>query len=147
MTMTLPGDKQLLELLARDVMGWKLERRLDVGTDTYTVHKYGPLQLYNAPYRSLEHEGWNPLEDIADAWMLAEALGLTVTPTYEHGESAWGCAHCNWHRSGETTAVGMTNHQDWFTAPTAPRAICLAAYAWYRERQPKIPRGFISTEG
>lgn len=61
--------------------------------------------------------------NIADAWIIAENMELTVTP----GHHGWRAAYCNWSQVGETTAVGMTNHQRWTVAETAPRAICLAA--------------------
>ena len=124
--MTLPDDQRIiLQVLAREIMSWPAE------PNKHGV-KYGPLRLYNdnTPYIT-KHEGWNPLENIADAWMLVEQLRLTVTP---HG-TKWGCAHCNWSQFGETTAVGMTNGRDWYLADTAPRAISLAAYAAFIERR------------
>lgn len=61
--------------------------------------------------------------EISAAWEVAEKLHLTVTP----GIRGWRAARCNWSQSGETTAVGMTNHRQWVEAETAPLAICLAA--------------------
>jgi len=120
----MPPDREILEMLARDVLGWKAEP-VRYGTRYSGFPEVRtPLFIYidDSPYIE-KHDGWNPLEKIEDAWVLVEKLRLTLTP----GANCWLCAHCNWWQSGETTAVGMTNHQQWVEAATAPRAICLTA--------------------
>jgi hypothetical protein len=109
-------DQEIIASLAEKVMGWKVCQNGFAVDPRFGVHALGATYPF-------ERLGWNPLECIADAWMLAERCHLTVTP----GAKGWRAQSCNWHQSGETTAVGMTNYRDWYEAETAPRAICLAA--------------------
>lgn len=134
-------DRELLEILARHVMGWQCEElRWPPDSPLGANRRYGivyhgvesrakqtdpqgrsRLYLYDddSPYIE-KNEGWNPLVDIADAWMLVEKLGLTITPAATRGR--WICARCQPGRS--TIHIGATGS----AADTAPRAICLAAY-------------------
>ena len=61
--------------------------------------------------------------DIAAAWEVVEKMGITVTP----GHNGWKAAKCNAGGSGETTWVGLTNHQEFTEADTAPLVISLCA--------------------
>jgi hypothetical protein len=75
--MTADEKRELTRRLAERVMGWQFERGL-LGL-THMHQRADGTYLYcflwdeSSPYVA-KHEGWNPLENIADAWMLVEAV-------------------------------------------------------------------------
>jgi len=85
-------------------------------------------EIYTNEWRFKRENGtWFPSchysTEISAAWEIVEKLKLTVHPTF----GGWNVANCNASGSGETSWVGITNHQKWVYAETAPEAICKAA--------------------
>lgn len=82
--------------------------------------------------RILQHERWNPAEDIADAWRVVEHLTRKNRVVGERADLyckltyAWdddyGCwVYFDWKSTSDTHPLYGAQ------APTAPLAICLAA--------------------
>ncbi|MGG3884324.1 BC1872 family protein [Brevibacillus panacihumi] len=66
-----PTEQQIIETLATKVMGWGREIRFrsdedEVGDYVWAVPETGEVM-------ALEYK-WNPLQNIADAWMIVEKL-------------------------------------------------------------------------
>ena len=70
---SVPSDREIIEVLARDVM--KFPSKREQWAVRYGVPGGGYLYFYdaNSPY-VIEHEGWNPLTSWSDAGMLVESL-------------------------------------------------------------------------
>lgn len=106
-------DEQIIEKLATEVMGWKL----DEGEDDY-----GQSQLfwYDNSDEIRQDESWNPLEDMNDAWMVVEKL-------WEEGISLWvGPDPIKGGYAVQCKPVERNVH-DFIRAETATYAICIAA--------------------
>lgn len=56
-------DQQIIETLATKVMGW--ERRRDFNIVNGSFYKYD---------EDMDLVDWNPLQNIADAWMIVEKI-------------------------------------------------------------------------
>jgi hypothetical protein len=98
-------EKQIVETLATKVMGWQ------VRVDVVFVGKH----LY---YRSNDGDftHWNPLQKIADAWMLVEKLkeqDISIEIHIDDGE-----------------CIVRVNNDRWFSNKEAPKAICTAMFEY-----------------
>lgn len=101
-------DREIVEVLARDVMGW-----------TWLPEP----QKWAYPHPEFQNtlqcvEKWNPLESWADAGMLAEALvkaDVFIELHWARRSGTWACILSNVPIKGYATA---------------PRAISFAAYQW-----------------
>jgi hypothetical protein len=116
---TKTAGRELDALIAERVCGWERVRFTGPPDDFYGHEPGREGNGHLVPRYST---------DIAAAWLVAEKLRLTVTPTWSPANGdCWQAARCNWMQSGETNAVGMTNNGQWTKGETAPLAICLAA--------------------
>lgn len=127
--MTAEEKRQMVVDLATKVMGW---RKVQSGEWTITqgglfFYDHAVDVAYYTDGKGGSH-GWSPLDNIADAWMVVEALMLkrwffelssSLPPSRDGNTStatfSWPC-HCG----------GGCNDKD-ASAPTAPEAICRAA--------------------
>ena len=67
---------------------------------------------------------FNPAENMNDAWLIAEKLRLTVTPSFD----GWEVFYANASSSQrDCQYIGTTNRQKWIEHKSASKAICLCA--------------------
>ena len=118
-------DEELDALVATEVMGWEKRAALpevDINHPLYWFDADGERQKWVY--------GWFPSTSIADAWEVVEKFGY-----YESNN----CAHQHtWYLEQMPVQAGQKFAKA--SAPTAPRAICLAAlravgWGWGGERE------------
>lgn len=127
----MPAGREMDELIDRHVAKGNHYRAEHKYFKNRFVFKWVPVenwspwvkeQFEQGSYGEWEFCGPAYSTDVSAAWPLVEKFGLTITPGYK----CWMAAKCNAGGSGETTWVGLTNHQDFTKAETAPLAICRA---------------------
>ncbi|MGW9128088.1 BC1872 family protein [Paenibacillus chitinolyticus] len=64
-------EQQIIETLAMKVMGWTKDRAED-----FAGHEWVIKEIWREKNGQLAADGdWNPLQNIADAWMIVEKMG------------------------------------------------------------------------
>jgi hypothetical protein len=102
-------EQQIIETLATKVMGW--ERKFD----SYTRKHY-----YATDKKGWVWDGhWNPLQNIADAWQVAEKLFIAVIP-----QAGYPPEDMKFLAIIDNEPIGPRYE---VYAETAPNAICKAA--------------------
>jgi hypothetical protein len=113
-------DTEIIELLAREVMGWVADDptcwkdsfgKIVAGRDGWSVDGVLP---------------WNPLESIADAWMIVEKMADHHKDSFRLHSFGGKESQANF-KFGGSSVIGTYTKAD-----TAPRAICLAALSAIR---------------
>jgi len=94
-------EQQIIETLATKVMGWKEDDLI-------------------------KWVGWNPLQNIADAWQLVEKLFIAVIP-----QAGFPPEDMQFLAIIDNEPVGL-KHEAF--AKTAPRAICRVALSYLTQR-------------
>jgi len=137
-------DTEIIETLAREVMGWIV---IDQHTPLRLAVPYGGYICDGTPKRhdrGICFERWNPLESIADAWMIRAKMeslgwlsnddltyfGWSSDKAHPYGYSIW---FSKWPERHEPDAgVPRKFHSHVRDFNNAPRAICLAALSAIR---------------
>jgi Phage ABA sandwich domain/Protein of unknown function (DUF2591) len=117
--MSKPGDREIVEVLARDVMGWGLVSSAGLCVARCGLDPYAVRTIWSDSEPSSFAPMWNPLESWADAGMVLEKLQMTVTPRKREGK---------WEAAMHYTVT------TWSIADTPQRAISLAAYEWAKAK-------------
>lgn len=132
-------DREIIERLSREVMGWTLETQ-DGGVrgarDTHDTSRKarGQFYVFNDDMREFGNY-WNPLERIDHAWMIVEKMrgrcaqiDVWIRPDKPLGEFPHGCYM---HSFADSAVAPPDAIEDdaYAAAETAPRAICAAALA------------------
>jgi len=97
-------EQQIIETLATKVMGW------------HKAEFNGAERWYKECGNPAERINWNPLQNIADAWMLVDKLKEQEISTELHADD------------GEY--IVRVNYDRWFSNKAAPKAICTAMFEY-----------------
>lgn len=123
-------DAELTRLAAERVMGWAINPDGDMATALLlTRAEMNERHMLNLPWVCLmsgDHDcnqpkkHWNPLESIADAWMLVEAM---------QARGFWFFMNTadHWAGFGEGGSIKASSEVECKNATQAPRAITMAA--------------------
>lgn len=111
-------EQQIIETLATKVMGWK--------ANTFHLTANG-WDIWRFPEGgSVLRASWNPLQNIADAWQVAEKLFIAVIP-----QAGFPPEDMKFLAIIDNEPVGL-KHEAF--AKTAPRAICRVALSHLTKR-------------
>lgn len=130
--MTDQEKRELLVRLAENVIGAKLISQYEGFRFSRYTFETKDENYFDVKVGSFIGDGWNPLESIADAWMLVEALMCSphdTTTEFQCDPSVIDHYRCSMMRC---TDHGTTYMAD-VSERSMPLAICLAADAATRE--------------
>jgi|GEM_PF-1341133 len=107
------NEQQIILTLATKIMGWK---------------RYGETEFWHGENGNLfDPSLWNPLQNIADAWMIIEKLKDNFDSVYVgHTSDGWYCQFQSMLPPKEFGALFSTEDYDG-EGKTAQEAICKAA--------------------
>ena len=120
------GDEELGALVAEKVMGWITRQGSWYTVRCPHIAKGDPVRCRSSDISALLKNNWSPSTSIAAAWEVVEKM---QSMNHQHDihiqclHDRWDVSMCHFERDGKNMEWG-----DWTTdAPTAPRAICIAA--------------------